>query len=49
MATCEAAVVGDIDDSGMDSMSEAIASLSGELEIEPIIVDTRNEFFYQHQ
>jgi len=41
----EAAVVNDLDVYGVDSMSEAIAFLSGELEIEPTIVDTRNEFF----
>ena len=41
----EAAVVNDLDVYGVDSMNEAIAFLSGELEIEPTFVDTRNEFF----
>ncbi|MBN1415840.1 MAG: YifB family Mg chelatase-like AAA ATPase [Bacteroidales bacterium] len=41
----EAAVVNDLDVYGVNSVSEAIAFLAGELEIEPTIVDTRNEFF----
>ncbi|MBN2273546.1 MAG: YifB family Mg chelatase-like AAA ATPase [Bacteroidales bacterium] len=41
----EAAVVNDLDVYGVDSMNEAIAFLAGDLEIEPTVVDTRNEFF----
>jgi magnesium chelatase family protein len=41
----EAAVVNDLDVYGVSSMSEALAFLAGELEIEPTFVDTRNEFF----
>jgi magnesium chelatase family protein len=41
----EAAVVSDLDVYGVESMNEAIAFLSGEMELEPVVVDTRNEFF----
>lgn len=41
----EAAVVNDLDVYGVESMAEAIAFLSGEMELEPTIVDTRNDFF----
>ncbi len=41
----EAAVVKDLDVYGVDTISEAIAFLKGEQSIEPLFVDTRNEFF----
>ncbi|MBN2609929.1 MAG: YifB family Mg chelatase-like AAA ATPase [Bacteroidales bacterium] len=41
----EAAVVSDLDVYGVDNIREVIGFLSGELSLEPTIVDTRNEFF----
>ncbi len=41
----EAAVVKDLDVLGVETISEAIAFLAGERSIEPVFVDTRNEFF----
>lgn len=41
----EAAVVNDLEVYGLDSIREVIGFLNGELSPEPIIVDTRNEFF----
>jgi magnesium chelatase family protein len=40
----EAAVVDELEVYGVDTMSEALAFLAGELVIEPTFVDTRNEF-----
>ena len=41
----EAAVVNNLEVYGAENLKEVIAFLNGELEIEPTIVDTRNEFF----
>ncbi len=41
----EAAVVKDLDVFGVETIGEAIAFLAGEQSIEPVFVDTRNEFF----
>ncbi|MBR4839470.1 MAG: YifB family Mg chelatase-like AAA ATPase [Paludibacteraceae bacterium] len=41
----EAAVVNNLEVYGAENLKEVIAFLNGELEIEPTVVDTRNEFF----
>lgn len=41
----EAAVVSDLEVYGAENLKEVIAFLNGELKIEPMFVDTRNEFF----
>lgn len=41
----EAAVVDNLDIIGVENLAEVIGFLSGEKTIEPVIVDTRNEFF----
>lgn len=41
----EAAVVKDLDVIGVETISEAVSFLAGERSIEPVFVDTRNEFF----
>ncbi len=44
----EAAVVNNLDVYGMDNLSDVIAFLNGNTDFEPMIVDTRKEF-YEHQ
>ena len=45
----EAAVVNHLDVYGMDSLSEVIRFLNGSLEISPMVVDTRKEFYERQE
>lgn len=44
---CEAAVVNNLDVYGMDNLSDVIAFMNGSTKYEPMVVDTRKEFYEQ--
>ena len=45
---CEAAVVNNLDVYGMENLADVIAFLNGSTEYQPMVIDTRKEF-YEHQ
>ncbi|MEO1513774.1 MAG: YifB family Mg chelatase-like AAA ATPase [Bacteroidota bacterium] len=44
----EAAIVNDLEVYGVDSLRQAVDFLNGELALRPVTVDTREEFYYEH-
>ncbi len=45
----EAAIVSELDVYGVSNIREAVDFLSGEVKLEPVFVDTREEFFYNQE
>ncbi len=43
----EAAIVNDLEVYGIENLREAADFLNGDLQMQPVVVDTREEFFYQ--